>query len=187
MSSFRSDDSFDTEEEKFFGMYIGTVVKRDGDLKRVKFQIEGFIEPESPWAMPLSGMPGGSAGVGSGGVPRLGAQVAVWFANGDIERPYYVSANWGEDEIPDEIAGSEDAMIWSGENFAIVIDESGSNKVMRLINRKTGDFIELNANDNTITISATTALSLQATGLIDITAGKVQINGRPVAPIGDPL
>jgi len=181
------DDEFDAEEEKFFGMYIGTVVKRDPELRRIKFEIEGFIEPESPWAYPIGSMAGGSANVGAGGVPREKAQVLVWFANGDIERPFYAPAHWGEGEIPEEVADKPDATIWSSENWAIVLDDSEGSNELRIINRKTGDTFEMDAESNSIRIAATTSLVIECLGVVDISGAAVQINGRKVAPIGDPI
>lgn len=174
---------------KFYGMRIGRVVKRDAATKRIKFVIEGFIEPDSPWARPLTSMAGGSELVGGVGLPRIGAEVAIWFANGEIEQPYYMPAGWGKDEVPEEVAESEDATIWSSENFAIVMDDTENAKKLRIISRKNTDedgepldLIEIDAEDNSVTIMATTALNLNAIGIVSIDAANVIIKGRKVMP-----
>jgi len=182
-------DRTDRNEQLHFGMYEGTVVKRDADLKRIKFTIPGFIEPESPWAYPLGAGGGGSSGVGMLGLPRVGATVAIWFANGNIEAPRYMPAHWTEEEVPAEIQGKEDAAIWSSENFAIVIDDTKGSAVLRIINRKTNDAIELNAEENTITINGTTGITLQALGAIELVSapGQIILNGRKVLPNSSPI
>lgn len=179
---------------RYYGMRIGRVVKRDAKTKRIKFIIEGFIEPDSPWARPLTAMAGGSASVGAVGLPRVGAEVAIWFANGEIEQPYYMPAGWGDDEVPAEVEDKEDATIWSSENFAIVMDDSANSKKLRIVSRKNLDddnepldLIEIDAEDNSVTIKATTALNLEAIGIVSIDAANVVIKGRKVMPTDEAI
>ena len=193
MSTFEDDDPR-VGGPRFYGMRIGRVVKRDPGAKRIKFVIEGFIEPESVWARPLTSMAGGSAGVGAVGLPRIGAEVAIWFANGDIETPYYMPAGWGTDEVPPEVQGIEEATIWSSENFAIVMDDTPKARKLRIVSRKTAgidgkpqDLIEIDAEDNSVTIRATTALNLNAVGIISINAANVLIKGRKVVPTDESI
>ena len=58
---------------------------------------------------------------------------------------------------------------------------------MRIRNRRTGDLVELDATDNSVTIRGTTAVSISALGLVDIQGTIVQINGRPVLPGPKPI
>lgn len=189
------DDDPRTGGPRFYGMRIGHVVKREARTKRIKFAIPGFIEPESPWARPLSAMAGGSESVGAVGLPRLGAEVAIWFANGEPERPYYMPAGWGDDEVPEEVRENADATIWSSENFAIVMDDTANARRLRIISRKQNenndgeplDFIEIDAEDNSVTIRACTALNLEALGVVSIDAANVLIKGRKVMPTDEAI
>lgn len=178
------DDDFGNDDPRYHGMYLGTVVKRD--KKRVRFTIPGFIEPESPWAYPIGAAGGGGPNRGLIGTPREGATVCVWFANGELEHPYYAPANWGDDEIPEEVEGREDAVIWSSETFAIVLDETDGSRSLRIINRKTPeDFIEMNPEENTLRINASTLLRIEALGQLEIVGAQILINGRKVLPTGE--
>jgi len=182
------DGQYDDEEQRFFGMYIGEVVDRDPELRRVKVKIPGLIEPSSAWAFPLGGpAAGGSKGVGFDGVPRLGAAVAIWFNRGDPDHPYYQAASQGRDEIPAEVAGKLDAQIWSSENWGILLDDTQDGRVLQIINRKTGDLIEMNAEENSITIQGTTSVDIQSIGIVNIDAPNVQIKGRKVTPSNKPI
>lgn len=186
MSGF-DDDAHDEELDQYLGMYIGEVVKRDPVLKRVKVKIDGLIDDESAWACPITAGAGGSPGVGMVGTPRIGANVLVWFANGRDERPFYAPGYWGDGEVPEEADGKEDVTIWSSENFAIVMDDSEGSTKLRIVNRKTDDYVELDADANAITIKGTTAVSIDAVGVVALSGAVVRINGRVVQPTDAPI
>lgn len=57
----------------------------------------------------------------------------------------------------------------------------------QLTNRKTGDHLVFDAEENTVTLQATTALTLRAVGAIALEAPQVTIAGRVVRPIADPI
>lgn len=181
------DDIFEEQEQKYPSMMIGTVVKRDTEYKRVRVMIPGFMEPEGPWAYPLGSGGGGSKDRGMIGLPAEGATVAIWFANGDPERPYYMSANWGDDEIPEEAAERDDAVIWSSETFCIMLDETEGERKLLIKNRKTDDYIELDPENNYITINGTTLIKIEAIGMITLDAAQLILNGRKVLPISSPI
>ncbi len=98
-------------EAKYFAMYVGVVINRaDPDkLGRVKFRIPGLIV-ESAWAFQ-----GGAPGAGGGGtgrrglkwVPKLDAHVCVWFHQGDIDHPFYLTGNWGAPDDKDGVERNE--------------------------------------------------------------------------------
>jgi hypothetical protein len=75
------------EREEFTGIYYGVVLSVEDPEKvgRIKVRVRGiFDEPikkeDIPWAVPTGN---------SGGI-ELGSEVAVWFTDGDIERPNYM-------------------------------------------------------------------------------------------------
>lgn len=181
------DDAYDRDEERYFGLYLGTVVARDPKLKRVKVNIPGLLEPESPWAYPLAAGAGGSANVGLVGTPRLTAQVGVFFANGDIERPFYMPAYWSEPEVPAEAKDKEDVIVWSSETFVIALDETEGAEKLTIKSRKTADLIEFSPVENSVTIKGTTAVTIEALGILNLDAAVVQIKGRKVLPTTDPI
>jgi hypothetical protein len=161
-------------------------------LGRVKFSIPGLIEPASPWAFPVATVGGGSKDSGFFAVPERGAEVYVFFVGGDIDEPRYFAGHWGitdeGSEVPEEARKTPpDNRVFATRHFRIELDESEGVRKLRLLNRRTGDFIELDAETNAITIQATTTLTLTATGLVDIRGTLLQLNGRPVLPGPKPI
>jgi hypothetical protein len=187
------DDEEDGEVPKVFGLETGYVVDRDDPegLGRVRVCIPGLLEPYSAWALPLGGGGGTSKDRGEFSVPRLNAEVGVFFKRGNIERPYYLASNWGkpngQSDVPPEAQGKVDNRVISTETFAIELDETEGSRKCKLSCRKTGDFIEINAEDNTMTLSATTALNIAVVGALNIQALQVTINGRVVETTGKPI
>ena len=91
MSTF--DDDIHTHDSRLLGMYVGYVTKRDDEeqLGRVRVCIPGVLEPESAWAWPLGTSGGGSKDRGFFAVPEEGAEVAVFFNQGNVDAPYYLA------------------------------------------------------------------------------------------------
>jgi hypothetical protein len=190
MSNFDDDDDGET---KVLGLEVGYVTNRDDPegLGRVRLCIPGLIEPESAWAFPLGTGGGGSKRRGFFAVPEVGAEVGVFFKRGDISAPYYLSAHWGKpdgvSEVPDEAQGKVNNRVISTETFALELDETAGSRKARLSCRKTGDYFEINAEDNTMTVSVTTALKIQAVGAVVVDSMALTLNGRTVRTIPDPI
>ena len=51
----------------------------------------------------------------------------------------------------------------------------------------TGDFLLFDADENTITLQGTTAITIKAVGAVSIEAAQVTIAGRAVRPVADPI
>ena len=167
--------------EKLTGMYTGQVVKRDDPLNlgRVKVRVKGLCEPESAWAFPMGG---GSVNWGFFFVPKLNAEVAVWFRDGDIQLPYYRPANWGKNELPDHLDGDPDKAGFAFGPVRVIVDQvadGGRVKLYSTVNDGRNS-IELDAVQNIITINAITDILIQATGRIKLDAMFIEIGGRVV-------
>jgi len=188
------DDDIDSEDTKLYGLYVGYVTdRRDPEkLGRVRVCVPGVLEPESAWAWPLGTSGGGSKDNGLFNVPELGAEVGVFFEQGNVERPHYLSSHWGkpngESELPEEAQKDPpDNRVLSTKTFRIELDESEVGRRLRLTNKKTGDHLVFDAEENSVTLQATTALTLRAVGAISLEATQVTIAGRVVRPIADPI
>ncbi len=185
------DDDISTQVTKFFGMYIGYVTDRKDpeQLGRVQVCIPGLIEPHGPWAWPLGTCGGGSKDTGFFAVPEVGAEVAVFFNQGDIDSPHhYLSAHWGKpegkSEVPQEARReAPDNRVIATHTFRVELDESQEAKKLRLTNLKTGDHLLFDAEENSITLQATTAITIKAFGAINLEAANITLNGRLVRPI----
>lgn len=175
-------------------MYLGYVVQRRDpeQLGRVRVCVPGVIEPASAWAFPLGTAGGGARDHGFFAVPPNGAEVAVFFLQGDVDAPWYLSAHWGrpggQSEVPEEAQKDPpDNRVLATPTFRVELDESAGTRKLKLTNRRTGDHLVFDAETNTVAIEATTALTLRAVGAIVIDAPHVTIAGRVVRPVPEPI
>ena len=188
------DDDLEAHDTRLLGMYVGYVTDRSDPegLGRVRVCIPGLLEPHSAWAWPLGTSGGGSKDHGFFAVPEVGAEVAVFFNQGDVDAPYYLSAHWGkpdgESEVPEEARKDPpDNRVIATPTFRIELDESEGSKRLKLTNRKTGDHLVFDAETNTVTLEATTAVVIRAVGAINLEAPQINIGGRVVRPVADPI
>ena len=71
--------------------------------------------------------------------------------------------------------------------FRVALDESKDARRLKLTNKKTGDHLVFDAEENTITLDGTTAITIRAVGAISLEAASVTIAGRVVRPVADPI
>lgn len=186
------DDDTDRHDTKLLGLYIGYVVDRADpeQLGRVRVCIPGVVEPSSGWAWPLGTGGGGSKNLGLFAVPEAGAEVGILFHQGDVDAPFYLAGHWGKpsghSEVPAEVTGP-DTRVWSTQTFCIELQETVGARKLRLTNRRTGDHLVLDAEANSVTLQATTSLTLRAVGAVSIEGLQVTIGGRLVRPVGEPI
>jgi len=165
--------------------YVGVVADREDPehLGRVRVRIPGVMEPSSPWALPLGTGGGGSTNRGLFTVPALGAEVGVFFNQGDPKAPHYITGNWGKpggaSEVPPQAQDTYENTVLATEDFRVEANQTEGGRVLRLSNVRTGDVIEVNADSNSILIAATTTLRLQAVGEIVLDAPVITIGDRP--------
>ena len=187
----RGDEGLD--ESLRYGMYIGVVVDREDPdgLGRVRVMVPALLEPASGWAWPLGTVGGGSKDRGFFAVPEVGAEVGVLFALGDVDHPYYLAAHWGapggESEVPAEAGGSPDVRVIATDSFRIVIDERVGRRQLAVIDRATGDGLEIDAETHRVTLRATSGLHVESTGPLSIESLALTLNGRSVRPGIDPI
>jgi hypothetical protein len=180
----------ENEEPRYYGEERGTVTRNDDPLMigRVKARIAGLME-ETEWALPKGG---GSAQRGRWQVPPVGADVTIYFHRGDPHGyASYDAGNWGSGEAPtfitsDPTVTPEDAWMLSGfedERFYVVLDSRPGKQAARVVDKVSGDKIELDGNLRRCTVQVTGTVTINA-GAIALNGARVLINGRPVSPVG---
>ncbi|HET9621800.1 MAG TPA: phage baseplate assembly protein V [Kofleriaceae bacterium] len=189
---------FDTHDPRYTALYLGCVVDRADPacLGRVRVRIPGLVEPASAWAFPLGTVGGGSAARGFFAVPEVGAEVGVLFHQGDVDQPWYLPAHWGmpggHTEVPSAAGGlsatdTPNVRVFETPRFELVFDDRDGHEALRIRDKRSGDQVELDGGAMGITLKATSALILQADGLVRIEATTLTLNGRLVLPGTSPI
>lgn len=175
--------------QRYYGIYVGTVsaVDSEGDPKRdpkrlgrIRIECDQFQDQiDNPiWANVVR------AGGGETSVfftPKVGDQVVFSFIAGDVNFPIILGYAHSEDPRqlpPPDVTPEKHAIVTK--TFRIDINEKAKERKLRLTNRESGDFIEFDAEDKSITISAETGIMIRAKGVVDIRGAQVQIQRRGV-------
>ncbi len=163
-----------------FGMYIGYVTDRDDPkgLGRVRVCIPGFIEESTTWARQL-GLGGGAASFGTKFVPPLNAEVAVFFQVGDVERPFYVGGPQGTADTLTGDDASPDVRTIETPGFVISIDDRPETRSLTLFDKTNESAIQINAVDASISMKATSQITLECDGFIVLRGLEVIVNDIP--------
>lgn len=174
-----------------FGIYIGTVVNIDDPLEanRAKIYVPGICEPSTAWARPR-GLFGSGRNFGVFGPPPEGSEVLVQFEAGDIDSPWYEPTGASKAEIPDRMKGSLNkwGFGFGDIQFEVELKESGKGVLsIYALGIPDANVITLDSETNAIEIKCLTSLKLSSVGQIDLLAGLVTIQGRPVTPGGKPI
>lgn len=177
-------------------MYVGQVTdnKDPKKLGRIRARIQGIADQGTAWALPM-GWPGAGAKKRGGWVPvPIGAEVNVWFAQGDIEHPHYMPGNPGEGEAPDEVeeasvaeAADDIPFIFNGKRFKIIVDERPGKARVALEDLKTKDMFEIDGVALGLKLKATTAVDIESNGAVRIKGSSVIIQGRTVTRNTKPI
>lgn len=170
----------DRPDIPLLGLYTGVVTDRDDPegLGRVRIRIPGLVEEGTGWAFPLT-MGGGTAQRGAVFTPPLGSEVGVMFKMGDVDQPYFVGGNLGRGEQLTGTDGYPDCHAIETENWVVVFDDRPGSKSLTLMDKGSGNVIQMNGMDRSITIQSTTQLNIQCQGIIDIRGLEVFIQGIP--------
>ena len=189
----RFDD--DLEQPRHYGLHIGYVTDRNDpeQLGRVRVCVPGLLEPHSGWAWPLGTSGGGSKNRGFFAVPEVNAEVALWFNQGDLSGDlFYLAAQWGkpggENEVPTEAQKTPpDNRVLATETWRVELDETAGARRFQITNLANGDASAFDAEKNTLVISATTSITIQALGAIQLVASHITLNGRVLRPVTDAI
>jgi len=184
-------------DPRFTALYRGVVVNNADPSKagRVKVRVPGMLEPESAWALPCT-LGGGAGERGFYFVPEIGAEVVIWFHQGDVDEVNYMAGNWrfpgNASELNERITAKspENApkvKVIETERWLIILDDSTDTPALVFRDKVSEDGIEFNGLTRQLAISSTASLSITCVGTIRIEGLNVVINGRPVLANGEPI
>lgn len=190
----------ETTEPRYYGLEIGTVIANNDPRKasRVRVNVPGIAE-DTGWALPLGAPGAGSAQRGLVDVPPKGSEVGIFFHRGDPHgQAYWLPAHWGivngKSEMPspfaDDDVAPDDAQsvkAYETKRWLLTFDERPGKEMLRFADKVTGDKIEFDAHALAISLEATSAVKIKATGQVSIEGTDITIGGRKVLQNGKPI
>lgn len=190
---------FNDGSPRFHGLYEGTVVENvDPDGRwRVRAKVDGITDL-SGWARPDGTVGGGGPQRGGWVVPDIGADVFIQFVNGDVERPVYRCGGWAvpadgsempvpAKDVPPEEAHMVPSLQLCGGRLSIYVDEREGKRKLVLEDLELGDSIVWDLEEGGLRVKMTSAILLEADGLIRAIGLQTTLNGRLVEVSPKPI
>ena len=189
----------ETTERRYYGLELGVVIDNADPLEigRVRVRVPGVVNEGTGWALPLGTVGGGSAQRGLYAVPKVGADVGVFFHRGDPDgQAFYVAGHWGRpggrSEAPTPVAaaaGAQPEKITAFETdvFLVTYDDRDGKALLRLEDKRSGDHVEIDGVKMSVSVKATTSLQLLCDGLVQIDGVDIQIGGRKLLRGSKPI
>ena len=196
----------DNPDPRYYGVHEGVVVNnRDPEaLGRVRVVVEGLMPDEgSSWAFPMGMLGAGGPQRGQWDPPDVGAEVYVWFLNGDPEKVRYMPGHHGRGEEPTAVRSAKDAapdgagkidaslqvkVVHETSDWQIVVDERKGNRRLYINAKSLGEslddgaalMIEFDREQGVLALCGTGGVALRSAGRISIEGSVIEIAGRIV-------
>lgn len=198
-----SNDQQQSRARRINGVVVGIITNNNDPqrLGRVKIHFPWLSDDnETDWSRVATLMAGKERG--SFFLPEVEDEVLVAFEHGDIDHPYVIGTLWSKEDSPpetnsngknnirkirsrsgheiifDDSDGKEQVKIHTNANHMILLDDSTSSPKVVISDKTGNNSIEIDSNQNAITISSmldlkikATSLEIEATGMMTIKAG----------------
>jgi hypothetical protein len=152
---------------RHYGKYRGIVSDNSDptNIGRIKARVSELLGTvDTGWALPCAPYAGDREGQFT--VPPVGAGVWIEFESGDLSRPIWSGCWWGENQVPEDNAGTQ------------------ATPPLKIIRSETGLMVTLDDNNRKITVSDANGSNMLE---IKVQEGKVTIKAATKAIVEAPL
>jgi hypothetical protein len=190
---------FDDGVPRRYGLYSAIVIDNKDPLGRWRVRMDiDSVTKKSAWAPPLGTIGGGGPQRGGFVVPEIGADVEVLFLNGDIERPRYFCGAWSSPssgsempvptrDVPPAEAHLVPSLQLCGGRLSIYVDERAGKRKLVFEDNELGDAIVWDLEKGGLRVKMTSAIVLEADGLVRADGLQVHVGGRIVDVTPKPI
>ncbi len=146
--------------DRFYGKYRGLVTDTADPLDRGRLKArvpEVLADVETGWALPVAPYAGPDQGLFT--IPPVGAGVWVEFEAGDVSRPIWSGAWWGDGDVPDGAKPAQ-KVLKSEQGLRVKLDDASSE--ITISDANDNNLCRIQAQSGTITLQATTKVTVEA-------------------------
>lgn len=150
---------------KLFGKYRGLVSDNQDpkNLGRLRAKVQEVLgDTETGWALPVA--PYAAKNEGFYSVPPNGAGVWIEFEAGDVERPIWSGAWWGNDQLPKDEQGNDTKpplKIWRSEKGMLVAMDDGA-ETLTLSDSQGNNLITIKVQQSQVRVQANSKVIVEA-------------------------
>jgi hypothetical protein len=146
--------------DKFYGKYRGLVSDTADPLDRgrIKAQVPEVLgDVDTGWALPAAPYSGPDQGLFT--IPPVGAGVWVEFEAGDVSRPIWSGAWWGDGDVPDGAKPAQ-KVLKSEQGLRVKLDDDSN--TITISDANDNNLCRIEAQSGTILVQATTKVTVEA-------------------------
>lgn len=148
-----------------YGKYRGLVSDNNDprNIGRIRARVQELLgDVETGWALPCA--PYAGNGEGQFTVPPVGAGVWVEFESGDLSRPIWSGCWWGENQVPEDNAGTQATpplkIIRSKSGLMVTMDDDS--QMITVSDSNGRNMLEIKVQQGQITVKSATKAIVEA-------------------------
>ncbi len=153
------------QTSRHYGKYRGLVTDNQDpkNLGRIKARVpEVLVDVETGWALPCA--PYAGNGSGQYTVPAPGTGVWIEFEAGDVSRPLWSGCWWGENQLPQDNAGTAatpDMKILRSEQ-GLLVSLNDADRTISVSDAEGNNFVRIEVEGGKITVQANSKVVVEA-------------------------
>lgn len=168
MSAAAAETLAERQTDRFYGKYRGLVddVQDPSNLGRLKAKVPELLgQVPTGWALPC--VPYAGVGMGFYAIPPVGAGVWIEFEAGDVSRPIWSGAWWGDSDLPANETGTSATpplkIFRSESGLILAMDDDGH--TLTLSDAGGNNLVTIKVDAGEVDVTAASKVVLEATAI----------------------